>query len=261
MRHWLKYRSLGAFDPSQESSLYLWIDADDSGNYTTSGSTITGITDKSSSGHSISITGDPQLETGTLNSKDSFRFDNSDYLVIGAAADWRLMHYEKYTIYAVLESHPGNSNPGNLYSFLATGYGASGARDSRLLFDDRGGGSLNDGIIMVSDQGSSNSLVISEADVFTFDAPHLLYMWADNQNPTAANRGGFEVDEVANTATNSQTASASSTNPGYGLHLNTYANGNWKGDLRLHELIICDDLLTVSRQADFETYLQTKWNL
>lgn len=260
MRHWFKHRA-GDFVPSDETSLFLWIDADDSSNYTTSGSTITGITDKSSNAFTINVNGDPQLETATLNSKDSFRFDTSDYLTIGAAADWRFLHYEKYTIYAVLESHPGSSNPGGLYAFLSTGYGGSGQRDARLLFDDRAGSSKNDGILAVSDQGSYNSYVLAENDVFTFDAPHMLYMWADNQNPTAANRGGFEVDEVANTVTNSSTGAASSNNPSATLHLNRYTNGNWAGDLRIHELIICDDLLTVGRQSDFETYLTTKWNV
>jgi len=67
------------WSPSTDITTVAWIDASDSSNYTVSGSTLTGVTDKSGT-YSMTVGGTPTT-SNTLNSKTVFTFDGSgEYL-------------------------------------------------------------------------------------------------------------------------------------------------------------------------------------
>ena len=69
----------GAWNPETDITTVAWIDASDTSNYTTSGSTLTGVTDKSGS-YTMSVGGTPTT-SDTLNSLSVFTFDgNNEYL-------------------------------------------------------------------------------------------------------------------------------------------------------------------------------------
>ena len=79
------YVSLGvcpstAWNPSTDLTTVAWIDASDSSNYTTSGTTLTSVTDKAGT-YTMSVGGNPVTNSSTQNSLNVFDFDgNSDYL-------------------------------------------------------------------------------------------------------------------------------------------------------------------------------------
>lgn len=61
------------------SSPVAWIDASDSSNYATSGTTLTSVTDKAGT-YTMDVGGTPTVVTGGLNSLNVFDFDGNEYL-------------------------------------------------------------------------------------------------------------------------------------------------------------------------------------
>jgi len=69
----------GAWNPETDITTVAWIDASDTSSYTTSGSTLTGVTDKSGT-YTMSVGGTPTT-SNTLNSLSVFTFDgDNEYL-------------------------------------------------------------------------------------------------------------------------------------------------------------------------------------
>lgn len=65
--------------------LYLWLDASDSSNISTSGSAVTAMTDKSGNGRNVTGVGSPELISADQNSLDTIRFNGSSrYLDFGS---------------------------------------------------------------------------------------------------------------------------------------------------------------------------------
>ena len=64
---------------TSSSSPVAWIDASDSSNYTTSGTTLTSVTDKART-YTMDVGGTPTVVTGGLNSLNVFDFDGNEYL-------------------------------------------------------------------------------------------------------------------------------------------------------------------------------------
>lgn len=259
MRHWFKQRG---FNPNSVGVLELWLDAADSSSYTLSGSTITALTDKSPNDHSITVNGDPQLETATLNGLDSFRLDTSDYFIIGGVSDWVFIHYDEATIFLVYESHPGNTNPGSLEGILWTLYTTRGFA---FALDDRSGSSKNDAFYFytLASSGTVSARVTSTAsnNELTPDAPHLIVVECDIGNATAADRILYEIDGTAGSGANDLTNSPSSGNSNYALYVNRAPSGNWHSDGRFHEVLIYSEKLTATQKARVVSYLEDKWNV
>ena len=73
------------FIPSDLTNLEFWLDANDTSQFTTSGNTITAVTEGSPNSHSsVSVSGTPQLQTAQINGKNSIYFDgNNDNINFG----------------------------------------------------------------------------------------------------------------------------------------------------------------------------------
>jgi hypothetical protein len=67
------------WSPSTDITTVAWIDASDSTSYSTSGATITSVTDKSGT-YTMTVSGTPVIASDTLNSLNVFSFDGSEYL-------------------------------------------------------------------------------------------------------------------------------------------------------------------------------------
>ena len=68
------------WSPSSDITTVAWIDASDSSNYTRSGTSLTGVTDKSGT-YTLSINGDVVTNSSTQNGLNVFDFDGSgDYI-------------------------------------------------------------------------------------------------------------------------------------------------------------------------------------
>jgi len=70
-----------AWDPSTDITTAVWIDASDATSYTTSGSTVTAVTDKAGN-YSFTVNGTPTVVSSALNSKPVFDFlasSNEDF--------------------------------------------------------------------------------------------------------------------------------------------------------------------------------------
>ena len=67
-----------AWTPSSNSANVAWLDASDTSSYTTLGSTVTAVTDKSGT-YTMSINGNP-TNSNTLNGLNVFSFDGNDYM-------------------------------------------------------------------------------------------------------------------------------------------------------------------------------------
>ena len=68
------------WSPSTDISPVVWIDASDSNNYTTSGVTLTGVTDKAGT-YTMTVNNTPTVVSGGLNGMSVFDFDgNNEYI-------------------------------------------------------------------------------------------------------------------------------------------------------------------------------------
>ena len=72
-----------AWDPSTDITTVAWIDASDTSSYSTSGSTLTGVTDKSGT-YTMTINGTPTVGS-TLNGLNVFTFDGSNEYIQSTA--------------------------------------------------------------------------------------------------------------------------------------------------------------------------------
>ena len=77
--------STSEWSPSQLSAVKAWVDASDASNYTTSGSTLTGVTDKSGT-YTFTVNNTPTVVSNGLNGKTVFDFDDGSNEYIQSTA-------------------------------------------------------------------------------------------------------------------------------------------------------------------------------
>jgi hypothetical protein len=254
------------FVPTDEDSLFLWIDGDDTTNCIhNNGSAIDSITDLSGKDHSVTLTtfagGAITYATNILNGRGAIKLacpvlNDWAYLVFGSTTStWKFLHYEKATVFMVVEPTPGVSNPGNLHYLFQSGFTPGMA----IWVDDTGPEDEELLSIVYSNASAAVAQIKTGDNAFAFDEAHLVTIWFDNQNGTVDDRMQVTIDGTDYTSVIS-TASASSTNPALQLQFG-YGNtgGFFLSDWHIHELIICKDKLSAGRISDFVTYLENKW--
>jgi hypothetical protein len=104
-----------AWAPDDLGNLAWWVDFDDSSNVSTSGSTITGVTDKAGL-HTFSIGNTPTILSNGLNSRDVADFDgNGEYIQSSSYTSNQAISGNHWSV-GVFQFHGSNSTQDSLWS-------------------------------------------------------------------------------------------------------------------------------------------------
>lgn len=252
-------------------NLALWLDASDSSTITHSSNDITQWRDKSGNARHFSQTAgsgvQPKTNTTSQNGLNTVDF-SADYLTSdNAASTWNFLHDGTlYTAFAVVKF--GNAaDPNAFYGLFGTNAGSTnGVIGCSIYFDDRaavprnevvghlvGNGLTTVGLREVINNNSANAF-------YSPNAYHLLEVYGDPSNGTAASRSTIWRDAAASAANNSHTNAPSSSNATYTAQIGAIGNNVGPMTGQIGEMFIAIGSLTAGEIASARSYLDTKWN-
>ncbi|MGB1539332.1 MAG: LamG-like jellyroll fold domain-containing protein, partial [Rickettsiales bacterium] len=214
------------FSNTTVANMELWLDGNDSGNYTVAGSNITAITDKSPLGQGITVMSDPAVSGGALGTQDLMDFDNNDYFRVNMSLG------NSYSIATVFDLASTGS-----YQTLMRGI----TNDHMVLINPAG-------LLGVYDNSGGTNFHSSGLDVDTLAAgAHVLVAIATPGNTD------FYIDGVLVGSADASGDAAGNT---------TFAIGNYQGGNQpfdFGEILIFDADIGSDRVV-VENYLSTKYS-
>jgi hypothetical protein len=98
-----------------DASVVAWIDASDTSSYTTSGSTLTAVTDKAGT-YTMSIGNTPTVVTNGLNSLNVFDFDGNNEFIQSSSFETQVSSGNHWSI-GVFQYHTTNSTKNSFWSY------------------------------------------------------------------------------------------------------------------------------------------------
>lgn len=157
------FKSDGEFLASlgDADSLELYLDAEDTNTVATSGSNVTGWTDKSARGRTVTVNGSPTYDSDEWNRGINFDGTN-DYLTVDAASDWAfLSNGEGATMLVGFESAEKEPDRYNVLLCTNTTGNTVGIRMGQ---DDRSGFSFDERMSFYVNNGSANIIAYNPSD-------------------------------------------------------------------------------------------------
>lgn len=229
-----------AFDPSQLTNLFFWLDASDAASITHSSGAVSQWSDKSgSANHVVQSTeaNKPVYSTTAFNSRPGITFDGSDALLSGGAGI------------------AGIGDQAAVSYAAAVRFAATSGNDAIFEFTDAIG------------------LINRGFSLFRYFGTALIYARAGDT--AAAASGGFNENTKSHTfsgrlayndrtlridgGTNFADATVNTNRTVTHSYIGNLADLTYPFDGTMHELILCASLWDAATRAQVESYLATKW--
>lgn len=237
---------------------FTWLDAADTATITKSGSAVSQWTDKSANAFAFTQSTTaykPDSGLDTQNGKNVLTMGVNDRLVSTAAAStWKFLHYNTGTVFVAFKQTVGGAA-----AAIMQNNGASSSGVGFYIWHQSP--SRLDHTITFGSSGNNVSVNLTASSSLNTNFNYVTVI-ADPQNGTAANRSDIRIAQGSAIKNNTQTNSASSSNPTNTLSLGDYLEAAGLGiNGTLGEVIIYDSILSSGDILLNQQYLSNKWGV
>jgi len=240
----------------------LWLDAADSSTITESGGSVSQWDNKGTLENFTQATSADQPTTGvsTLNGLNVIDFSD-EFFETSQKSQWKFLH-DGTTHFVAIVAKFGNSNdPGVQYLVYGTGGNSSNNIGNNLKFDDRSPDN-NLFLYFLANGSGERSVSLEENNFFSANTFLVNSILLDPDNPTAASRGTYFLNNTQGVDVNTETTSVSSSDPTFSFQLGSSGDGinNLTGSIGEIIIVSGADATEENRQAVVD-YLNDKWSI